>query len=206
MIEEIFESELRQLNGGEAVIQELWSEVNLVYGSPSRHYHNISHLDNMTEALLPIKTEIQDWQTVIFSLVYHDIIYNPLRKDNEAKSAELAYARLTRLNLAEPIKDKCKTQILATRDHQLSEDADTNYFTDADLVILGAGAENYLAYTTQIRREYSHFPDLLYKPGRRKVLNHFLEMDKIFKTKYFQEKYEAQARMNISLELQSLLA
>jgi hypothetical protein len=40
--------------------------------------------------------------------------------------------------------------------------------------------------------------------GRRKVLKHFLEMESIFKTKYFQDKYEDQARMNISAELKSL--
>ena len=85
-----------------------------------------------------------------------------------------------------------------------TRDDDTNYFTDADLSILGSDSDSYLTYTKQIRKEYSYFPDLLYKPGRRKVLEHFLEMGNIFKTKYFQDKFEIQAKINILGELKSL--
>jgi predicted metal-dependent HD superfamily phosphohydrolase len=39
---------------------------------------------------------------------------------------------------------------------------------DADLSILGKDLDTYLAYTKMIRKEYSIYPDFLYKPGRKK--------------------------------------
>ncbi|MDX2245424.1 MAG: hypothetical protein SF052_01505 [Bacteroidia bacterium] len=85
----------------------------------------------------------------------------------------------------------------------MSPDNDTNLFTDADLSILGQKREIYHAYSTNVRKEYAIYPDILYNPGRKKVLQHFLAMEQIFKTPHFQEKYEAQARANLEEELMS---
>ena len=137
-------------------------------------------------------------------MAYHDIIYNPLNKDNEERSAALACDRLTQLGLPEDQKEKCKQQILSTKMHEISNDLDTNYFTDADLSILGTDKKSYFKYAEQVRKEYKYFPDFLYKPGRKKVLREFLKMGSIFKTNYFQDKYEEQAKINISDELKSL--
>jgi len=41
------------------------------------------------------------------------------------------------------------------------------------------------------------YPDLVYNPGRKKVLNHFLAMDSIFKTDYFYNKFDRQAKENL---------
>lgn len=95
-------------------------------------------------------------------------------------------------------------QILATKSHKKSDDEDTNFLLDADLSILGKSPQVYLEYTKQIRKEYSIYPDFLYKPGRKKVLQHFLALENIFKTEYFKNKYESQARENIEFELRSL--
>ncbi|MFZ4476447.1 MAG: hypothetical protein ACOYPR_14720, partial [Saprospiraceae bacterium] len=99
---------------------------------------------------------------------------------------------------------RCKAQIIATKSHVESSEQDTNLFLDADLSILGQEFSIYKTYTQQIRKEYAMYPDLLYRPGRKKVLQHFLGMDSIFKTRYFQEKYEASARKNLQAELAQL--
>jgi predicted metal-dependent HD superfamily phosphohydrolase len=93
---------------------------------------------------------------------------------------------------------------LATKHHQLSADEDVNYFTDADLSILGQDWGTYLDYAKKIRKEYRLYPDLAYKPGRKKVLQHFFEMESIFKTSGFRERYEAAARRNLQQELSIL--
>ena len=204
MFEEIFKKEILHIVEDFTLIDELWTEIKTNYDKRARHYHNIFHLDSLIEQLLPVRSHIGDWQTLIFSVAYHDIVYNILKKDNEEKSAALAYDRLTKLNCPVPQKEKCKLQILATKQHQMSSDTDTNYFIDADLSILGFDNKSYFKYTGQIRKEYRHFPDIIYKPGRRKVLSSFLKMKNIFKTKYFQDKYEEQAKINILNELNSL--
>jgi len=204
MFEDTFRDELRHLISDNLLIDKLWSEIQSNYNTPVRYYHNVNHLDSLIDQLLPIKNQIEDWQTLTFSVAYHDIIYNTLRQDNEEQSAAFAYDRLTQLNLPPVQKEKCKLQILATKQHQISNNADTNYFIDADLSILGFDNNSYLKYAEQISKEYSHIPGILYKRGRKRVLESFLIMKHIFKTKYFQDKYEEQAKFNISGELQSL--
>ena len=80
----------------------------------------------------------------------------------------------------------------------------TNLFTDADLSILGSDSIAYKAYVENVRREYSMYPDFLYKPGRKKVLIHFLSVESIFKTNEFATRFEAQARKNVNDELSKL--
>jgi predicted metal-dependent HD superfamily phosphohydrolase len=186
------------------LIAQLWNEIETNYSNKKRHYHTLTHLDNLLQQLLAVKTEIKDWDTILFTLYYHDIIYNPLKTTNEEKSAEFAQNRMQLLGVPQPIIDNCVNQILATKKHLLSEDADTNIFTDADLCILGQPWQVYEKYYKQVRKEYALYPDLIYNPGRKKVLQHFLQMQQIFKTDYFFNKFEMQAKENVEKELQQL--
>jgi predicted metal-dependent HD superfamily phosphohydrolase len=69
---------------------------------------------------------------------------------------------------------------------------------------LGQPWGEYTQYAKNVRKEYAIYPDLLYNPGRRKVLNHFLSMERIFKTSHFFEKFEATARLNMSKEMEGM--
>jgi predicted metal-dependent HD superfamily phosphohydrolase len=201
MFEQIFKSELQSVSADELLNERLWTEIRAAYNQSTRHYHNLLHLDNLVAELLPVRNQINEWQVIVFSIAYHDIVYNTLKQDNEEKSARLAMKHLAELQFPSHKKEKCRQQILYTKGHQVSDDPDTNYFTDADLSILGHDSNDYLDYARKIRKEYKLYPDLLYNPGRRKVLAAFLAMKTIFKTKHFADKYEERARTNISAEL-----
>jgi len=179
----------------------LWAEINTTYSHKKRYYHNLQHLENMYVELLACKNLIADWDTVVLSLVYHDIVYKATAKDNEEKSADIAVKRLTEINYPKEKTQLCKQQILATKSHELSNDNDTNLFTDADLAILGSDWESYVLYSKQVRKEYAIYPGFLYNPGRKKVLEHFLAMDSIFKTAVFKDKFESAALLNIEKEI-----
>lgn len=186
------------------LINGFWKEIETKYTERGRHYHDLFHLENMFLELENVKNKITDFNSVSFSVFYHDIIYDATSKSNEEKSALYAADRLHKLNLDEDLISNINTQILATKSHQKSEDTDTDYLLDADLSILGKDLPVYLEYTRKIRKEYAIYPDLLYKPGRKKVLRHFLELDTIFKTEDFRNKYELKARENMTTELQLL--
>ncbi len=186
------------------LITQLWNEIETNYSNKKRHYHTLIHLDNLLQQLVVVKTEIKDWDTILFTLYYHDIIYNPLKTTNEEKSAEFAKSRMQLIAVPKPIIGNCVLQILATKKHGLSKDNDTNIFTDADLCILGQPWQLYEKYYRQVRKEYALYPDLIYNPGRKKVLHHFLQMEQIFKTDYFFERFEAQAKENVAKELSLL--
>ncbi|MBL1222987.1 hypothetical protein JET18_19190 [Chryseobacterium sp. L7] len=186
------------------LIDSLWQEIEIRYSEKGRHYHNLLHLENMFLELETVKSTIADLTAISFSVFYHDVIYDATSKSNEEKSALFAAERLQKLSLDQNIISKVSEQILATKSHQKAVDTDTNYLLDADLAILGKELSVYMEYTRQIRKEYSIYPNLLYKPGRRKVLRHFLELESIFKTEKFRDQYEVQARENIAEELRIL--
>lgn len=179
----------------------LWNEISIAYQSNSRHYHTLQHLNHLYRHLTEMKDRIQNWHSVTFSLFYHDFVYKSTRSDNEIKSSEVAAQRLHQLNVPADLIAVTQAQILATKLHELSMNEDTNYFTDADLSILGQDPETYTNYCRNVRKEYSIYPDLLYKPGRKKVIKHFLAMPRIYKTEFGYTHWETQARINLEREL-----
>ena len=79
-----------------------------------------------------------------------------------------------------------------------------NDLIDADLAILGMTPHDYQRYASQVRNEFSVYPDFIYKNGRRKVLAHFLNKTRIYQSNEFFEKYESTARQNLLAELEEL--
>ncbi|WP_332454663.1 hypothetical protein [Chryseobacterium aquaticum] len=183
----------------ETLIENLWHEIEKKYSEKGRHYHNLNHLENMFSELKPVKDKILNFNNVSFSVFYHDVIYDATSKMNEGKSAEFAKSRLQKLGLNEIDLAEISEQILATKSHQKSYKTDINYLLDADLSVLGKDTQTYLDYIKQIRKEYSIYPDFLYNPGRKKVLKHFLDLENIFKTEDFRNKYESQQEKILSL-------
>lgn len=204
MLQEIFSVLTRKTSNDQNLCHAMWKELTFNYGLPSRHYHNLTHLENLIEELEPCKKLIEDYDVVLYSVFYHDIVYDVLNKDNEERSAAMAAEALSLLDMEEYRVARCTQQILATKNHAFHSDKDTNLFTDADLAILGKDEKTYKRYSEQIRQEYAVYEDEIYYPGRAKVLQHFLAMPRIYKTGFFYQKYEDQARKNIAEELSLL--
>lgn len=188
----------------QSLIDSLWLEIEKNYSEQGRYYHTLRHLENIFLELESVKTNILNFSNISFSIFYHDIIYNASSKINEEKSAEFADLSLQKLNIDQKSIEMITHQIIATKMHKISDHSDINYLLDADLSILGGNTDTYIEYTKNIRKEYSIYPDFLYKPGRKKVLHHFLALDSIFKTDYFKDRYESQARENMKFEIKSL--
>ncbi|WP_158962888.1 HD domain-containing protein [Myroides fluvii] len=199
-----FQHTISRYSTDETLIQSYWLEIKRQYETAGRYYHNLTHLKNILMELNEISAEINDWEVILCSVFYHDIIYDARAQDNEEQSAQLAKARLSKLQLPESKIDLVFNQIIATKKHQKSTDSDTNYFLDADLSILGKDWEQYNSYGQNIRKEYAIYPDDLYNQGRKKALTHFLTLETIFSTPHFQSKYERQARLNLTREINLL--
>lgn len=185
----------------EAELQRLMT----AYQSPSRHYHTLQHIETLLQRLAG--TELQDRSVVELAVWYHDAVYNALRSDNEARSAAEALAFLQG-SLLEPARQQRVAYLIErTADHTQPlppDDTDLLYFLDADLSILGASSEVYAAYARQIRREYRRVPNLLYRPGRRKVLEKMLSAPALFRTPTMHAELDAAARRNLAAELAAL--
>ncbi len=193
------------LNLAEKEIKKVWKYLLKQYGGKGRAYHNLTHISSMMSLWRTHKAIFEDTDILAFSIFFHDIIYNPLRKDNELKSAEYASTILQNAGVEQERVQHCYQQILLTKSHQgpdLTQDA--KYLLDFDLEILGRDWEDYETYTQQIRREYRIYPWPLYKKGRKAVLHHFLELPTLYQTPIFQESLESKARENLQKELDIL--
>jgi len=201
LLQQTFTGLVFQYTNNEKLATELWAEIERKYADKKRAYHNMQHLQNLFGLLSEYRPLIIDWEVIVFSICYHDIIYNVLKHDNEEKSAVFTGQRLASRGVPLDKIEKCKAQIIATKSHSISTDNDTNLFTDADLSILGQEWSAYETYYKQVRKEYSIYPDIIYNPGRKKVLQHFLDMERIFKTDVFLNRFEVQARKNLAAEI-----
>src|SRR5688572_29707404 len=87
--------------------ETLWHEIEACYHEYSRHYHTVDHLNSVLRELLPHQQSFTYWHTIVFAIAYHDAVYNPLKKSNEEKSANLAEKRLTEIDFPEPERVHC---------------------------------------------------------------------------------------------------
>lgn len=179
----------------------LWQEIEGAYTAEGRHYHTLTHLSDLLSLAITHRALVDDTDSLKFAIYYHDLVYNPLRKDNEEVSASQAVAKLKYLGVDQQHLEFIQQMILATKHHRSTGNPDIDLFLDLDLSILGREWEKYHAYTQQIRKEYSLVPCFLYNRGRKKVLKQFLAQPAIYKTAPFLEQYEAPARQNIEREL-----
>lgn len=196
--------------GGNSEVAELaFNDLCERYEHKNRHYHTLQHVSTMLNLTVQYQDVIQSQfksqsrDAIYFATWFHDAIQST-GKDNEKQSSLLAEKVLTKLNLPEEIIQQVKQLILATENHSIKSDNDSNFFIDLDLAILASDEDTYLSYMNNCRKEYS-VPGWLYKKGRTKFLRSMLDVKHIFQTSLFREQFEKRAVRNINQELASYL-
>lgn len=168
------------------------------YGDPRRAYHNQLHLLECLEELDAAGETCADPATVALALWFHDAVYDPTRGDNEAASADLAAVRLAALGEPTDRIARVRELVLDTTHRDEPATPDGRLIVDVDLSILGKSQARFDNYDAAIRAEYAHVPDAAYRAGRATVLRQFLDRPTIFRTPMFVERYEHQARENLT--------
>lgn len=192
----------RSCGAGDEVLEVLFADIARRYGESHRAYHTLQHLAAMFSDCDRFGV---DSAAVAFATWFHDIVYRPGAVDNEARSAGLAVAALAELSVAPPLAARVEHMILCSRDHRNpGGDHETGLFLDADMAILGAGAERYKRYAEAVRREFRRVPGWWYRRGRRRFLRGVLAAPRIFQSPAFYDAYEARARVNMTWELTRL--
>lgn len=167
-----------------------------------RHYHTLSHLDACLRELDGTRDLAVRPSEVQLALWFHDAIYRSWRRDNEQQSANLA-VRTLRAASIESV-ERIRQMILATTHRDEPFAGDTALVVDIDLTILGSSPEIYSQFERAIRREYWWVPRARYVAGRGKILAALLGRSSIYQHDRFYEKYEQQARANITAALEQL--
>lgn len=177
-----------------------------IYETPSRHYHNLKHLSEMTRIFQEYRSTLVNFSDLIFACLWHDIVYDTQNKDNEEQSYNMWISDSAEMRIPVKQQEKVGNFILATKKHTLNnEDSDMAIFLDADLAILGSDENRYGEYMRDIRKEYSHIPDAEFGTGRAALLKKFLERPNIYFNSEIGERFEKKARQNLQSEIAILM-
>jgi predicted metal-dependent HD superfamily phosphohydrolase len=183
----------------------LMNQLVAAWGERHRHYHTLQHLRECLAhfeaasmlARRPAEVELAIW--------FHDAVYDPMRDDNEARSADWARDSVRAAGCDEQVAQRVHALVMATRSHEVEgDDPDTRLLVDIDLGILGSAPARFDEYEHQVRREYGHVSDAAWREGRAKVLRSFLARPRIYATDAYRDALEARARENLARSLAGL--
>ena len=188
-----------------SVVGRTFDDLCTSYSEKHRHYHTLNHLTRIFDCLELHGEEIGDPARLAFAAWYHDVVYDPRRTDNEAKSAERAMKELDALGADNALRSHVVQLILATKNHTAGgRNYDDDIFLDAHFAILGSPHDQYRQYVIDVRAEYAHVDDTAWLNGRGTFLKKISAAPRIFRTGIFEGEYAEQARENIAWELTAL--
>lgn len=180
--------------------ERLWA----AYGAPTRHYHDARHILACLDELDGFQGVVGSDDAVELALWFHDVIHDPRRGDNEARSARRYRREFGDLADGLVDNDLVEELILATRHRDPPDSGDAALVMDIDCAILGADPLRYRAYAAAIRREYGHLDDETFRAGRARFVRGLLGRDRIFWTRMLGQRLEERARANLVAELDRL--
>ena len=175
------------------------------YAEPHRHYHNTFHVLTVVRDAWTLADAIgfatTERAVLTLAACAHDVVYDARPGDDERASA--AWARENLPDIAAEHVDRVESLVLATITHS-SGDRLAHTLLDADLSILASTPAEYERYRTAVRKEYAAYDDSAWHAGRAKVLSSLLSRDRIYVTEPGHALWENAARVNLTVELQSL--
>ena len=196
--------EARALDG---IDNALFDKVRQSYKSPGRVYHTWQHILACLAEYRLVKCD--EPRAVLLALLFHDAVYVPGAKDNEAQSADLAMCLLAEHgNIPEGERREIAQMILLTASHHATNSlsADAMKLLDIDLSVLGAARPVYQAYAGGVRSEFcpAVVGEFKFRIGRIKFLRAVQQQPHIFLTAEMRSRCEHAARDNIAAEIAAL--
>ena len=184
--------------------KRIFQEIETRHKEPHRTYHTMIHIYQLFMLMENHPDELENHPLIELTILFHDIIYDPQRNDNEIKSAALA-DELVGTYLDALTRHQLKLMIESTHLHKpILAASDNQYFLDMDMSILGVSPRIYSGYVRKIRQEYSILPHRHFDLGRKDFLINFLKRPRIFYTEMYYEQFEEQARENMENEISLL--
>ena len=158
-----------KINVDPTFILDRWSESH-------RHYHNINHLNDLiaqiNEDYADGKLNESEREKLTLTALFHDLVYEPNRNDNEEKSADIFYRFCSEQYNVDLVE--VKQMILDTKNHVPCTPL-SQKFIDYDMNICERNFDELLEWEDGIKEEYSMFSNEEYKSGRIKFLESILD-------------------------------
>lgn len=173
-------------------------ELLAAYGT-DRGYHDLRHLTEVLDRIEELATAgvAFDRDQVSLAAWFHDGVYDG-QSGAEERSAQWAERALA----GRPEAAEVGRLVRLTETHRpADDDANGCALSDADLAILAAPSARYAEYVADVRQEYAHVPEDLFRTGRAAILSDLLAKPALFHTAYAREHWEPAARANVEAEL-----
>lgn len=168
------------------------------YAEPQRRYHTLEHIEHCLAMFEDCRSLVHNPDALELAVWFHDAIFEPGNPANEALSAEL-YLRLSEQVHPEPMRALIARMIMATlHDGSSLEDADSVYMVDIDLSSFGLSYEDFLRDSQNLRDENPTVTDEEYFHRKKAFQEQLLARPRFFLSDYFYQRYEQQARKNLS--------
>lgn len=189
---------------GVTQIEEWHARLMAAYAEPQRAYHTLQHLEECLREYDSVEAtgQVKRPHELECALWFHDMVYDPQGKENEALSAELACEFLNGHESAAQVAEL----ILLTRDHRPRGGPDDAWMADIDLSIFGQTLPRVRDYERQIRQEYAWVDWPHYREKRLEILASFLSRERLYLTDLFHERYEDSARRHLRALIEELKA
>lgn len=178
------------------------------HGEPHRRYHTLRHIDLMLRQLPeghPFAREMKA------ATLFHDIVYDPSRPDNEEQSLSAFLAVADRFEPDAPLDTALvSAMILATKSHHFRDgnapaDEAVNLLLKADLSILWhSDPQVYRWYAEGVRHEYGFVPEDQFREARTRILSTL--RDDLIRSGQLTAEEAAALTRNTGRELEELAA
>ena len=191
-------------------LSELQADLRARHAESHRVYHDQAHIDAMLRGLHENRQVFARPDAVEVAVWFHDAVYDPAATDNEARSAELLFGKLTGLADA-ALLERASVMIRATAIHVVPSGIasdlarDASFFLDLDLAVLGAEPTAYDAYEQGIAAEYVPVHgEVRFRAGRQVFLQTMLARPRFFLTDEAHGRFNEPARANMRRAISTL--
>lgn len=140
------------------------------YREPHRYYHTLDHVRKLVEDIYLKQPDLKKAELLSLVALFHDLVYDPRRSDNEEKSVKALDGSL---NTSSKSYKTIKNIILDTKTHKARSEL-SKLFCYLDLKPLIEGNLLELLENEQaIFKEYQHLSIAQYRENRVKFLHHY---------------------------------
>lgn len=169
-----------------------------------RPYHNLRHIESMLIHVNDFKGFTNKERSLLkWSIWFHDIVYDSTQSDNEEKSANQLVDFMRALDFEEEDIKVAKWLILVTTHKGSPQTKLEEIICDLDLFEFSL-SERAQTNSKEVRQEFSHLSEAMWKGGRQLFLQTLLSKEYIYHTDLYRKTLEQPARSNIMKEIISI--
>lgn len=165
-------------------LQELLNKWNIkcdintvlaMWNESHRAYHTLNHLNDLISQINENKSNFseKEYEKLMLAAIFHDCVYDPMKSDNEEKSAD--FLMECAVDKSNPDILEVKQMILDTKTHKATTNLSES-FNNYDMNIVERDFDQLLEWENGISFEYiPYYGKDNYKIGRLKFLESFLD-------------------------------